>query len=36
MRLNSKIPIITNLVSTTGLAAVDNKLPNVSILVKKN
>ena len=27
---------ITNLASTTGLTAVENKLPNVSNLVKKN
>ena len=35
MRLKSKIPNITNLVSTTALTAVENKLPNFSILVKK-
>ena len=35
MRLKSEIPNITNLVSTTALTAVENKLPNVSILVKK-
>ena len=35
MRLKSKIPNITNLVSTTALTAVENKLPNFSILVKE-
>ena len=35
MRLKSKILNITNLVPTTPFTAVENKLPNVSILVKK-
>ena len=35
MSLKSKMPNITNLFSTTALTAVENKLPNVSVLVKK-
>ena len=36
MRLKIKIPNITNLATTTGLTAVENKTPGVSNLVKKN
>ena len=36
MRLKSEIPNITNLATTTDLTTVENKIPNVSDLVKKN
>ena len=35
MRLKAKYPMITNLDSTTALTAVENKIPNVSNLVKR-
>ena len=35
MKLKKEIPDITNLVTTTALTAVENKIPNVSNLVKK-
>ena len=35
MRLKNKSPHITNLATTTALAAVEYKIPNVSNLVKK-
>ena len=35
MKLKKEIPDITNLVTTTALTAVENKIPNVSDLVKK-
>ena len=34
--IKDKIPDITNLATTTALAAVENKIPNVSNLVKKD
>ena len=34
--VKNKIPSITNLDTTTALTAVENKIPNVSNLVKKN
>ena len=34
--VEGKIPIVTNLATTTTLTAVENKIPNVSNLVKKN
>ena len=36
LMLKGKICNITNLASTTALTAVENKIPNVSNLVKKN
>ena len=35
MRLKMKYLILTNLATTTALIAVENKIPNVSNLVKK-
>ena len=34
--VKSEIPSITNLAITTDLSVVENKIPNVSNLVKKN
>ena len=34
--VKKEIPSITNLATTTALTAVENKIPNVSNLVKKN
>ena len=34
MKLKKEIPDITNLVTTTALTAVENKIPNVSNLIK--
>ena len=33
--MEDKIPSVTNLVTTAALASVENKIPNVSDLVKK-
>ena len=33
--IENKIPSIVNLASTTGLIAVENKIPDISTLVKK-
>ena len=35
-KVKAKIPSITNLATTTALTSVENKIPNVSNLVKKN
>ena len=35
MKPHGKIPSITNLATTTSLTAIENKIPNVSNLVKK-
>ena len=35
MKPHGKIPSITNLGTTTSLTAIENKIPNVSNLVKK-
>ena len=35
MKLNGKIPSITNLATTTALTAIEKQMPNVSNLVKK-